>query len=180
MTKLFQRRRSVEAVAPSTISLREMVPSPAIAGADKTRAFSRRVFLRPSFAKPLHESVCLQKNKGRRSADRRNGRIRTGTSDERIRTAGQCGARHGWSALPRASACGRARLSALRRGTFQLRAALPGNLQRLKTLLQTPLLASSSRTGRNAGEAGSEAARVRSAKPRAGTASRSINRIASR
>src|SRR5579871_751623 len=28
-------------------------------------------FLRPSFAKPLHESVCLQKNKGRRSAERR-------------------------------------------------------------------------------------------------------------
>jgi len=179
VTKLFQRRRSVEAVAPSTISLREMVPSPAIAGADKTRAFSRRVFLRPSFAKPLHESVCLQKNKGRRSADRRNGRIRTGTSDERIRTAGQCGARHGWSALPRASACGRARLSALRRGTFQLRAALPGNLRRL-TLSQTPLLASSSRTGRSAGEAGSEAARERSAKPRAGTAARSTNRIASR
>jgi hypothetical protein len=38
--------------------------------------------------------------------------------------ASQCGARHGWFVLPRASACGRARLSALRRGTFQLRAAL--------------------------------------------------------
>src|SRR5579871_1062983 len=30
-------------------------------------AFSRRVFLRPSLGKPLHESVCLQINKGRRS-----------------------------------------------------------------------------------------------------------------
>jgi hypothetical protein len=57
------------------------------------------------------------KNKGRRSADWRNGSLRTGTSDERIRVRGQCGARHEWSALPRPSACGRARLSALRRGT---------------------------------------------------------------
>src|ERR1700752_2100139 len=89
--------------------------------------------------------------------------------------ASQCGARHGCVALPRTSACGRARLSALRRGTrqalrlAQLRAALPGNLEQL-ALRQTPLLASSSRTGRSAGEAGSEAARVRSAKPHAGTA----------
>jgi hypothetical protein len=48
-----------------------------------------------------------------------------------------------------------------------------------KALLQTPLLASSSRTGRSAGEAGSEAARERFAKPRAGTAARSTFRIAS-
>jgi hypothetical protein len=45
-------------------------------------------------------------------------------------------------------------------------------------LRQTPLLASSSRTGRSAGEAGSEAARVQSAKPHAGTAARSTNRYA--
>jgi hypothetical protein len=49
-----------------------------------------------------------------------------------------------------------------------------------KALLQTPLLASSSRTGRSAGEAGSKAARERFAKPRAGTAARSTPQIASR
>ena len=48
------------------------------------------------------------------------------------------------------------------------------------TLLQTPLLASSSRTGRSAGEAGSEAARERCAKPRAGAAAHSTPQIASR
>ena len=132
-------------------------------------------FFAPELCHGTARKLCLQINKGRRSANRRNGRIRTGTSDERIRVRGQCGERHGWSALPRASARGRPRLSALRRGIFQLRAALPGNLQRLKPLLQTPLLASSSRTGRSAGEAGSEAARVRVTSPRAGTASRSIN-----
>ena len=86
---------------------------------------SRDAFLRPSLAKPLHESVASKKIRGGGAPNGANGSIRTGTSDERIRTAGQCGARHEWSALPRASACGRARLSALRRGTCQLRAALP-------------------------------------------------------
>src|SRR5579859_7864698 len=92
---------------------------------DEVRAspFSRRVFLRPSLGKPLHESVCLQINKGRRSAERRIVNLRTGTSDERIRVRGRYGERHECFALPRTSACGRPRLSALRRGTFQLRAA---------------------------------------------------------
>jgi hypothetical protein len=57
--------------------------------------------------------------------------------------ASQCGARHGCVALPRTPACGRARLSALRRGTrrgfeasAQLRAALSETERRLSALLQ--------------------------------------------
>ncbi len=40
-------------------------------------------FLRPSYAKPLHES--RPKNKGGRSAERRVVNLRTGSSDEHIR-----------------------------------------------------------------------------------------------
>src|SRR5579859_6902298 len=91
----------------------------------KASSFSRRVFLRPSLGKPLHESVASKKIRGGGAPNGANGSIRTGTSDERIRVRGQCGERHECFALPRTSACGRPRLSALRRGTFQLRAALP-------------------------------------------------------
>src|SRR5215469_12972067 len=132
----------------------------AMTGYERSR--SRGAFFAPEASARTPRKLCLQKNKGRRSAERRILRIRTGTSDERIRTAGQCGARHEWSALPRSSACGRPRLSALRRGTFQLRAALTGICSGLR-YCRPLLLASSSRPDRSIGEAGSEAARERSA-----------------
>jgi hypothetical protein len=150
-------------------------PDP-LARNDEARAisFSQRVFCsRPSLAKPLHES-CPEKIRG---AERREARSQEPHHASRRYRLNTLRARR----APRncdvtaAMRFGRARLSALRRGTrqalrlAQLRAALPGNLQQL-ALLQTPLLASSSRPGRNAGEAGSEAARERFAKPHAGTA----------
>ena len=117
--------------------------------------------------KPRHESFCLQIKRGGGApvgapsvsapalcvpAFKRA--ERTGPEERPLRTPSPFGAppRHSPGVTP-----------------AQLRAALPGNLQRL-ALLQTPLLASSSRSGHSAGEAGSEAARVRFAKPRAGTA----------
>jgi len=60
--------------------------------------------------------------------------------------------------------------------SFGLR--LPGSCSSLRHC-KPLLLASSSRPGRCAGEAGSEAARARCAKPRAGAAARSTFRIAS-
>src|ERR1051326_5610277 len=51
-------------------------------------------FFAPESCHGTARKLCLQKNKGRRSAGRRTGSIRTGTSDEHIRTAGQCGERH--------------------------------------------------------------------------------------
>jgi hypothetical protein len=78
---------------------------------------SRDAFFAPEFCQATARKLLPPKNKGRRSAERRNGSLRTGTSDERIRVRGQCGERHGRAALPRTSACGRPRLSALRRGT---------------------------------------------------------------
>jgi hypothetical protein len=115
-----------------------------------------------------HESVASQVNKrGRRSADRRVVKSRATRSDVTAPTRFGRGARHAIATLPPQCASGalasRRSTAALARllPLAQLRAALPGNLQRL-ALLQTPLLASSSRPGRNAGEAGSEAARERS------------------
>src|ERR1700739_3109827 len=68
-------------------------PSPLPRGRISNIILAARFLLRPSLAKPLHESW-PNKNKGG-------------------------GARHGCFRLPRTSACGRARLSALRRGTRQ-------------------------------------------------------------
>jgi len=103
-------------------------PAPGLLRFARNDAFSRR--LAPELC---HGTTALPPNKkGRRSAERRTVEIRTGTSDESIRTRGQCGERHECFALPRTFACGRPRLSALRRGTrqalrlAQLRAALTG------------------------------------------------------
>ena len=123
----------------------------------------------PSSLPPIKE--------GRRSADRRTGRIRTGTSDEHIRTRGQCGERHDRSALPRTSrlrapspfgAPSRHSPGCYLWLSFGLR--LPGSCSSLRHR-KPLLLASSSRPGRCAGEAGSKAARAQCAKPRAGAAS---------
>src|SRR6185312_3996517 len=158
------RRRTDPAPRPSGATL-------PLQGRVKTRTlpFSRRL-LRPSFATPFPSSLPPHKE-GRRSADRRTGRIRTGTSDEHIRTRGQCGERHDRSALPRTS---RLRApspfgapSRLSPGcylwlSFGLR--LPGSCSSLRHR-KPLLLASTSRPGRSAGEAGSEAARVQVTSP---------------
>jgi len=128
-----------------------------------------------SLATPLHES-CPEKKRRGRSADRR---IRitnraTPTDVTACRCSGR-GARHAVATLPPQRASGalasRRSVAALARflGLAQLRAALTGicrSLRRFKPLL----LASSSRPDRSVGEAGSEAARERFARPRAGTA----------
>ena len=71
---LHQRQRSGSASAPSTTvrSLRELQwsPSPAIAGADGASALVLAAHSRPRFADQSHEFFCLQKNKGRRSAEK--------------------------------------------------------------------------------------------------------------
>ena len=96
------------------------------------------------------------------------------TSVTACRCSGR-GARHAVATLPPQRASGalasRRSVAALARflGLAQLRAALTGicfGLRRCKPLL----LASSSRPDRSVGEAGSEAARERFARPRAGTA----------
>ena len=141
-------------------------------------------FLRPSFANAIPKFLPPHKE-GRRSADRRTGRIRTGTSDEHIRTRGQCGERHDRPALPRTSrlrapspfgAPSRHSPGCYLWLSFGLR--LPGSCSSLRHR-KPLLLASSSRPGRCAGEAGSEAARAQCAKPRAGAAAHSTFRIAS-
>src|ERR1051326_9116436 len=59
----------------------------------KRLLFSRRVA--PECCHCTVPNVASRANKkGRRSAERRTGRIRTCTSDESIRTRGQCGERH--------------------------------------------------------------------------------------
>src|SRR5581483_10647840 len=97
-----------------------------------------RVFCARVFGKPLHETFCLRKDKGRRSAERRI-RITNRTTPTNVtacRCSG-CGERHGRSALPRASASGalafRRSVAALARllPLAQLRAALTGILQQL-------------------------------------------------
>jgi hypothetical protein len=148
--------------------------------------FSRRIFLRPSFVHGTARKL-PQKQKGGRSAERRI-RITNRATPTDV-TACRCfgrGGRHGRSALPRASASGalafRRSVAALARllPLAQLRAALTGILQRSLRHCKPLLLASSSRPGRCAGEAGSEAARERFARPRAGAAAHSTPQIASR
>ena len=95
-------------------------PSPAIAGAERISSRSRGAFFVRVRVLPSH---CTKAAPTKiRGAERREARSQPPhrLSDENIRTRGQCGARHECFALPRTSACGRARLSALRRGTRQL------------------------------------------------------------
>ena len=117
------RRMQAEALGPRPSRLGALRRAPQGEGRGQSFIVLATRFLRPSLGKPLHESVCLQKIRGGGAPNGANGSIRTGTSDERIRVRGQCGERHECFALPRTSACGRPRLSALRRGIFQLRAA---------------------------------------------------------
>jgi hypothetical protein len=103
VTKLLRRQRSVDAGPLPPSCCARWSPSPALrAGADKQER-SRDAFFAPEPCQRHSQVLCLHIKEGRRSADRRTGRIRTGTSDEHIRTRGQCGERHDRSALPRTS-----------------------------------------------------------------------------
>ena len=69
-------------------------------GNDDAEGRSRDAFLRPSFASHC-QTLCLHIKKGGGAPIDASSRDRTGTSDEHIRTRGQCGERHDRSALPR-------------------------------------------------------------------------------
>ena len=71
---LLQRKRSSDSGAPSTTvrSLRELQwsPSPAIAGAEGASALILAAHSASEFCRPKPPIFCLQKNKGRRSAEK--------------------------------------------------------------------------------------------------------------
>ena len=153
-------------------------PSPAVAGEDAGTSIlilAARFLFAPEPGHATARKLPRKKRRGR-SADRRL-RITNRATPTDV-TACRCsgrGARHAVATLPPQCASGalasRRSVAALARflGLAQLRAALTGicrSLRRHKPLL----LASSSRPDRSVGEAGSEAARERFARPRAGTA----------
>jgi len=154
-------------------------PSPACAGEDAGTSIlilAARFFVRTG-AWPRHCTKAAPKK--REGGGAPTGAYALLTAPHRTSvTACRCsgrGARHAIATLPPQRASGalasRRSVAALARflGLAQLRAALTGicrSLRRHKPLL----LASSSRPDRSAGEAGSEAARERFARPRAGTA----------
>ena len=130
--------------------------------------------MRPSLATPLHEN-CLEKREGGGAP---TGAYALLTAPHRTSvTACRCsgrGARHAVATLPPQCASGalasRRSVAALARllPLAQLRAALVSICSNSR--YRKRLLASSSRPDRSVGEAGSEAARERFARPRAGTA----------